>query len=758
MWEKPVSASHAGSTVISGRYIRHGYFSNSSIGSATLTNSTDIIQNGLSDTSSGLQGTQAQRKASFISQIKNKLNNGVSRDRTGAAFVIQTMRGSPWSRDRTPSAAEVADWEARINNPAVSIVRDGDYTYTWNSGYFSGINDDAHLRFPGERLTLLFQVNGSTRYAFKVDCANPVGSFAGLPAANWSISGDTQIFNYNMSGSALGKTVNATPGQRLSFGYRITNNGPAATNSTISFTRTYNYATGASASQQPFGSSIASGWSSGSTTGWRSSGNTGTITQDHVGGTYTMYVRATPRNQSGSSLLLPLLRVNVPYNFNLTPLPANRSSTSAGTGETVTFSNFRVQNTGPTVSRERTWRIVKLVLEPGTSTSYTQPINLPNTLTDYCAGLRDVTNGPVASCQSQSTGNKVFSPGTYTLTASEVGNGGSADTEDLPPGSNVCMTLGVFRPTEGSTNWRFSQPACVVVGKRPLVHVLGGDILAGGNFPQTDGTCPSIRANIRGTSRPQFGAGSWGEYGAFALGDILDFGTAARPHNSASPSASQRLAFSNTNPVGNFFGSTLRDQCFTDVFSEYGGPNTSSSSSFSISSLNGVEGRQVIRTSAQNITINGGTVSPGRTIVIYATNASANVTINGNIDYTNGNYNTISQLPRVFILSNRNITIHASTTNVDAWLAAKDTLSTCHVTGNLTINNCNNQLLVNGPVSAGTIDLRRTFGADGTTNASRQRPGEIFNLRPDYYLSAYNAALQNSIPRSVYQQELPPRF
>jgi hypothetical protein len=581
-------------------------------------------------------------------------------------------------------------------------------------------------------------------------CGNPMGRAGGL--TDWRVDGVSSIFNYSggtRSGGALGHNVTAQPGDRFGFFYRARNNGPTETHRRVYFYRTYTYPD-SSRSNENF-SSIAAGWNPG-ITGWRGAGNTGTITQSDVGSSFTMSIRAAWATESGGSYNFPTMRVNVPYNYNLTPQPVSRSSTSADQGEDITFSNFRIQNSGPTKSHNRTWRVLKIVMDPGASTTFSQPINLAPGLA-YCSGLIATYNG-INDCSTLETDAQVFNPGTTQVGPAST----TVNTADEPPGSNICVTVAVYGPDTGTNFWRMSRPSCIVVGKRPLTHIIGGDVWAGGNFPDSSGICTTTRANVHGTSRSQFNAGSWGEYGIFALGDITDFGTAAVPFNAASPSSSQKLAFSNTAPIGNYFGNTLQDHCFTDVFSDFSGSDNSSSTSFDIDSLNGGGATIIVRTSAQNVTINGGSAAVGKTIVVYATHANANVTINGDINYSTGSFNGIDRIPRVFILSNNNITIHGNAENINAWLAAKGTLSTCHVTGNLTIDLCDDQLLINGPVSAGTLDLRRTFGADGTTNAQRQRPGEIFNLRPDYYLSAYSASLQNVTPRTVFQQELPPRF
>jgi hypothetical protein len=80
-------------------------------------------------------------KATFIAAIKNYLDgkdkNGNTcsdtkedRNVSGAQFIIQTMRSDSGNLYRTrPTAADIADWEARINNPAIEIIYDTNLSY-----------------------------------------------------------------------------------------------------------------------------------------------------------------------------------------------------------------------------------------------------------------------------------------------------------------------------------------------------------------------------------------------------------------------------------------------------------------------------------------------------------------------------------------------------------------------------------------------------------------------------------------------------
>jgi len=159
--------------------------------------------------------------------------------------------------------------------------------------------------------------------------------------------------------------------------------------------------------------------------------------------------------------------------------------------------------------------------------------------------------------------------------------------------------------------------------------------------------------------------------------------------------------------------------------------------------------------------ISGGNIKKGQWIVINA--PSENITINGNITYTNDSLQNINEIPQVVIIAN-NINIADNVTQVDAWLIAKGSLNTCSSTdgtnlapaAKLDVGMCKQKLMVNGPVSAGRLYLRRTAGS-GTGVASGD-PAEVFNLRADAYLWATARANVNSKIQTVYTTELPPRF
>lgn len=158
------------------------------------------------------------------------------------------------------------------------------------------------------------------------------------------------------------------------------------------------------------------------------------------------------------------------------------------------------------------------------------------------------------------------------------------------------------------------------------------------------------------------------------------------------------------------------------------------------------------------------TIARGQWMVINAPNAE--VTIVGDITYANGPFQSIGDIPQVIIIA-KNIHIAANVKQVDAWLIAQGSkaantgiLDTCAIsnsyTTQLTANICNLPLIVNGPVMAQHLWLRRTAGSGADDHSGD--PAEVFNLRPDAYLWGYARASTSGHVETVYSNELPPRF
>lgn len=180
--------------------------------------------------------------------------------------------------------------------------------------------------------------------------------------------------------------------------------------------------------------------------------------------------------------------------------------------------------------------------------------------------------------------------------------------------------------------------------------------------------------------------------------------------------------------------------------------------------------------------------------------------VSGNLEYASA-YPAISKIPRVIIIA-RDIQIDSNVTRIDPWLIAEN-ISTCGAPrgaawgdsaaealsgANLKIGDCNKPLTFNGAVSVDNLYLYRTGGSrvlrtdlpgtkwspdtvspdtycEGTcggaasVNADVRRryalsaPAEVFNLRPDIYLSSFSGMkTRHPVATTDRITELPPRF
>jgi hypothetical protein len=372
--------------------------------------------------------------------------------------------------------------------------------------------------------------------------------------------------------------------------------------------------------------------------------------------------------------------------------------------------------------------------------------------------------------------------------------------EDKPIGTKFCVAVAVsdrdstyndgFGQVSGGL-WRITQPQCIAIGKMPMVNVLGGGMYSDGDI-------------VGGTFRKQpdgeteTGAfGSWAEHeivsngiirsfasgaalgvGAAGVGGIPPFGGTSLPStimiNSNIAMDSCRispLTYANIScspssinaPLG-LMGGAATNQAFgraRDIRHRYTGREGAANVSGTISLANHQANRINYVKANGNLTINGGIITEGRTVIIES---AGTVTITGNIILHDGLYTDVTQIPQVLIFA-QNVDIDPSVTRVDAWLLAglnggDGIINTCNSVTNanqLSGDICNNQLRINGPVMASRVLLHRTYGA-GVGMPASANPAEVFFLSPATYLWAYN---QTAILRQAfltYAREVAPRF
>ena len=415
--------------------------------------------------------------------------------------------------------------------------------------------------------------------------------------------------------------------------------------------------------------------------------------------------------------------------------------------DSVSVTNT-VTNTGVDPSNATLWQLTRMVYGPGTTLSVADKEGR-DSADGPCGSGSFISSGRSACDMVQELTDAVFSPGVPRTFDPVYQYDVPVDT---PVGTKICFTTSVSRPTEeASPVWRHSTLQCVTVGKKPKLQVWGGDVRTGGKIETSISTITSLAMTH----------GSWGEYGALSRESNSGFASGSGLNNgSGNPSQStwSNLTFANTGgSSGCSFG------CYNFSLSS-GGLVSQFASQASTPAVSGTVNLNDFASGtyrADNVTLSGTTIGAGKTIVLVA---SGTVTIDGTIAYEDISYTNIYSIPQVIIRAPL-INIRGGATQVDAWLLATSgagtgVLNTCSdvgVTVNLTADICNNRLVINGPVVADTVYLRRTAGSDSQP-AERGTPAETFNLRADAYLWANAYGSGSSRVQTVYTKELSPRF
>lgn len=476
-----------------------------------------------------------------------------------------------------------------------------------------------------------------------------------------------------------------------------------------------------------------------------------------------------------------------PYNDNLPanspdcipPQPAFTLIPSTSVDNTVISSDesagfrYRVTNESPTTTTpEVAWSIKQVVVDKGQSAD---PLSLGSDAyrDGYsCAALLNLI-GNKGTCQDASSGNRQFAPGATTLSDIEVGAANRLVVDDKwPVGTKVCFVLALSKPTEKAapTN-RFSKASCVVIGKRPTVQVHGGDISVGRRFSDDPEPLGPLAARIQ-TGLTVKGDpinrvfGSWVEYGAFAPGAITGLGSASgleggfESTGGGTQALWSKLTFANTQGEFGFFAeSGAIPDASSALLAGHAvvGQITSDKVVFNGATTSGVYEKQ-----SGDVTLEGGTLGKGSSVVLNVPNGT--VTIDGSLLYTSEPLTSLNDIPRLVIIA-KNINIKASVNQIDAWLIAKNSssstgagvINTCSDgPTSLSITDCDQPLVINGPVMSRTLLLRRTAGS-GIGGASGD-PAEVINLRADAYLSALARRTEVNSPITTFTVELPPRF
>lgn len=365
---------------------------------------------------------------------------------------------------------------------------------------------------------------------------------------------------------------------------------------------------------------------------------------------------------------------------------------------------------------------------------------------------------------------------------------------DTPVGTKFCFVvsitpwfdeekLGANIGTAGT--WKHGIPTCVTVDKRPKLQVRGGGVISTG----------PVATNHSQINSEVFG--SWTEYDLAANGKVSNFASNAgylnRRPNTPTINYLDSLTFSNTS-LGNFgagdkishlAGTSTSYLNVTNYFSSLK-PDTALTSDLDLSQgfINSVTAGNfhIVKTTREVNINNPITIANDKRLVVIADKA---ININRNVSYSSDSVSSIKSLPQLILISKEAIKIHPDVAQVDAWLVANNpdvggvsaTINTCFMNDQLSAKVCDKQLVINGPIIADILKLRRTAFSDvtktwddtplvnnnnATTTGSivhnSNLPAEIVNFRPDAYLFGYSAASERNIYKTTNVKELPARY
>lgn len=488
----------------------------------------------------------------------------------------------------------------------------------------------------------------------------------------------------------------------------------------------------------------------------------------------------------------------VPYEYRITPTVSGvtdgatiESDKRPQTIEGKLTNGQNAEKAGPTRTVKNVrWQVTQVVFAPGVPIAQKQS---GVSTVDPCVYITGEKSGSCKSLQSGVEADGLAASGndsSKTISATD-------EAASYEVGTQVCYMMSVdnytARYNKDSVNnwqeydgrWLHSDMSCVTVAKKPKVQVLGGDVLVGRRIAgMPSASSPSNISTSSSFTNADKLFGSWGEYGIAATGTISGMASGSGTATGyVAPVAFNLcdvslLTFTNQRPASGSIGAMCQPTKIGQYSFESPMPNVASrfnatgapalSGTVNIASvINGSATNSRIYTSnASSLTLRGGSaINAGRWMVINAPNTD--ITIDGDINYTNGTLRSMSDIPQVVIIA-RNITINENVTNVDAWLVANGTAAsggalangrilTCNIASkDVNSTNCNKRLTVNGPVLANRLVMLRTAGAGPGNQAGR--PAEVFNLRPDAYLWVANQSANSGRVTTVETTELPPRF
>lgn len=370
-------------------------------------------------------------------------------------------------------------------------------------------------------------------------------------------------------------------------------------------------------------------------------------------------------------------------------------------------------------------------------------------------------------------------------------------------GGRYCTTLRLNKNYGRSSNLGLGGhpldvSACVRVSDAPYLQVYGNDVWSGGAYDLSrygdSCSAPSGSGDIR--SHTDGSVGALSEYGAFAWGDIVGFGSSEITTGVGFDS----LMFANTPDRGQF----KAERCISRIFDDGVGDNTDGGN------INDDLWNNADNLSDLNLLSNGPTYPSGQYRVgsgagndttVYRRNASNfggqggnrlrptksfTIFVNGNLSLETNIVSDLTdwsmdEIPMIVFIVTGNIYIGPDVTQLDGVYISRQTINTCAIPGTLDFfsqplavdTDCDNHLEVNGQLIANNIAFRRVKGGinEASTgnginerclpsdsfynNNSRRCAAETIIFPPAYYLAdVYLDYGENGDPNDFPVQQL----
>lgn len=444
--------------------------------------------------------------------------------RAGVPFIIGSILGKSGDQiTRNITSADFEEARARMKaasiNWSVTLSSGGSAAwggYTNSSGGTSGVADIYRVNEDDAKEGILMRSSNGAEFRIFRDCANPVGDSSGL-APVWSIRAESYVKKVTSDAPQsthdgyVQTNISVSPGDVVSFKHDMraqSGNIAQAVNYTVrgtgfpaSFYPTSGSTSLVSGSVAP---TIANnvlfvniGAHSGGTNGDKTVRR---VTQDDVGHSLCQAIEYQPSTATNARETRTLERcADVPYRYTLVPsvhnVPAavepSRSISAAVTGG---VSNGAA---GATKSYQTNAVYTRIIHK----TSQSNPNNeAGGTSTSEPCAYFGVTSTARCTTSSAGSDNTVFQPGTTMVPAlSDV------IPADLEPGDRVCYALSVYGYNEvtgpSKDGYSHSALSCTVVGKKPKVHVNGGDLRVGAGSTTSSNVTTSV-TNLEGAVLP----------------------------------------------------------------------------------------------------------------------------------------------------------------------------------------------------------------------------------------------------------------